>query len=153
MHLQQSSLLSMSDGSFSLAGHLARSPGGGNPSSRLHSIEAILGFTKEDPALMGPFQGQEVAGGAARTVEEAEKRSPGRDGFPKMQAQELPGTEGPELGGPTGQPFEGEKRRRRRRGELEGSGLGDTCLEGHPLGDPETHKGAAGCQDRGALVT
>ncbi|XP_042303781.1 retinal homeobox protein Rx [Sceloporus undulatus] len=41
--------------------HLLRSPagaaagaGGGAPASRLHSIEAILGFTKEDP-LLGPF--------------------------------------------------------------------------------------------------
>lgn len=39
----------MADGSFSLAGHLLRSPGGST--SRLHSIEAILGFTKEDGIL------------------------------------------------------------------------------------------------------
>ncbi|XP_078533397.1 retinal homeobox protein Rx [Lissotriton helveticus] len=49
MHLHSPSL-SMADGSFSLAGHLGRSPGG-NPASRLHSIEAILGFSKEGGLL------------------------------------------------------------------------------------------------------
>ncbi|XP_077203020.1 retinal homeobox protein Rx [Paroedura picta] len=101
MHLQQNSLLSMTDGSFSLAGHLVRSPGG-NP-SRLHSIEAILGFTKEDP-LLGAFQAQEAAG-ATRPVEEAEKRSP-QDCFPKMQAGEHQGPEGPGLEDPTAEHFQ-----------------------------------------------
>ncbi|NWT06530.1 RX2 protein, partial [Mionectes macconnelli] len=44
--------LAMAEGSFSLAAPAARSPGG-HP-SRLHSIEAILGFPKED-GLLGAF--------------------------------------------------------------------------------------------------
>nr|XP_056704574.1 retinal homeobox protein Rx [Euleptes europaea] len=95
MHLQQNPLLSMTDGSFSLGGHLVRSPGG-HP-SRLHSIEAILGFTKEDP-LLGGFAGQD----APRLVEEAEKR----DCFPKMQGEDPRGRDGPQLEDPTGEPFE-----------------------------------------------
>uniref|UniRef100_A0A8D0DSJ5 Retinal homeobox protein Rx n=1 Tax=Salvator merianae TaxID=96440 RepID=A0A8D0DSJ5_SALMN len=78
MHLQQGAFLNMTDGGFSLAGHLVRSPGGGSsggPPSRLHSIEAILGFTKEDP-LLGSFQAQDASGGDARPGKEAEKRSP-----------------------------------------------------------------------------
>ncbi|XP_049638015.1 retinal homeobox protein Rx [Suncus etruscus] len=39
----------MAEGSFSLAGHLLRGQGGS--SSRLHSIEAILGFAKNDGVL------------------------------------------------------------------------------------------------------
>ncbi|KAG8131208.1 hypothetical protein E2320_017757 [Naja naja] len=70
MHLPpQDALLSMGDaggggggGGFSLAGPLLRSPVSGGPPSRLHSIEAILGFTKEDPRL-GSFQGQEATAG------------------------------------------------------------------------------------------
>lgn len=50
----------MADGSFSLAGHLLRSPGGGT--SRLHSIEAILGFTKDD-GILGSFAAEPGAGG------------------------------------------------------------------------------------------
>uniref|UniRef100_A0A8D0HCK3 Retina and anterior neural fold homeobox n=1 Tax=Sphenodon punctatus TaxID=8508 RepID=A0A8D0HCK3_SPHPU len=95
MHLQQGSPLSMTDGGFSLAGHLARSPGG-NPASRLHSIEAILGFTKED-SLLGAFQPD----GTARGGKEADKRSP-RNCFPKMPAEQqqpcpspgIPGSDG-----------------------------------------------------------
>jgi homeobox protein len=51
----------MADGSFSLAGHLLRSPGGS--SSRLHSIEAILGFTK-DEGILGTFPAERSARGA-----------------------------------------------------------------------------------------
>ncbi|XP_074850432.1 retinal homeobox protein Rx [Carettochelys insculpta] len=42
----------MADGGFSLSAQLGRSPGG--PPSRLHSIEAILGFPKAD-GLLGAF--------------------------------------------------------------------------------------------------
>ncbi|XP_048360712.1 retinal homeobox protein Rx [Sphaerodactylus townsendi] len=98
MHLQQSSPLNMTDGSFALGGHLVRSPGG-NP-SRLHSIEAILGFTKEDP-LLGAFQAQD----APRAAGEAEKRSP-RDCFSKMPVEEPRGPGGPELEDPAGEHFE-----------------------------------------------
>ncbi|KAM5194724.1 retinal homeobox protein Rx [Mantella aurantiaca] len=66
MHLHSPSL--MADGSFSLSGHLVRSPLG-NP-SRLHSIEAILGFSKED-GVLSSFQ----AGGSPRNGKEAEKRA------------------------------------------------------------------------------
>lgn len=51
----------MADGSFSLAGHLLRSPGGST--SRLHSIEAILGFTKDD-GVLGSFPAEPGARGA-----------------------------------------------------------------------------------------
>uniref|UniRef100_G1SZB2 Retina and anterior neural fold homeobox n=1 Tax=Oryctolagus cuniculus TaxID=9986 RepID=G1SZB2_RABIT len=51
----------MADGSFSLAGHLLRSPGGS--SSRLHSIEAILGFTKDD-GLLSAFPAERGIRGA-----------------------------------------------------------------------------------------
>nr|AAB62323.1 retinal homeobox 2A [Xenopus laevis] len=66
MHLHSPPL--MADGSFSLSGHLLRSPGG-NP-SRLHSIEAILGFAKED-SVLGSFQ-SEVS---PRNAKEVDKRS------------------------------------------------------------------------------
>ncbi|KAF6303170.1 retina and anterior neural fold homeobox [Rhinolophus ferrumequinum] len=51
----------MADASFSLAGHLLRSPGGST--SRLHSIEAILGFNKDD-GILGSFQAEPGARGA-----------------------------------------------------------------------------------------
>ena len=51
----------MADGSFSIAGHLLRSPGGST--SRLHSIEAILGFTKDD-GILGSFPTEPGARGA-----------------------------------------------------------------------------------------
>ncbi|KAG8429360.1 hypothetical protein GDO86_020399 [Hymenochirus boettgeri] len=66
MHLHSPSL--MADGSFALAGHLLRSPGG-HP-SRLHSIEAILGFSKED-GILGSFQ-PDVS---PRNAKEADKRT------------------------------------------------------------------------------
>ncbi|KAJ6656131.1 hypothetical protein lerEdw1_004182, partial [Lerista edwardsae] len=104
MHLQQGFLLSMTDGSFSLAGHLVRSPGGNT--SRLHSIEAILGFTKEDP-LLGSFQAQETPGDGPRAVKEAEKRSP-RDCFPQMPSEQPQGGQAvPEQEGPAVEHFEG----------------------------------------------
>lgn len=91
MHLPpQDALLSMGDaggGGFSLAGPLLRSPVSGGPPSRLHSIEAILGFTKEDPRL-GGFQGQEGHGGAKPGKEAAEKTGAGGEGFSQMPAQE-----------------------------------------------------------------
>lgn len=95
MHLPpQDALLSMGDagggggGGFSLAGPLLRSPVSGGPPSRLHSIEAILGFTKEDPRL-GSFQSPEGNGqGAKPGKEAAEKTGAGGEGFSQMPAQE-----------------------------------------------------------------
>ncbi|XP_034298391.1 retinal homeobox protein Rx [Pantherophis guttatus] len=94
MHLPpQDALLSMGDaggggGGFSLAGPLLRSPVSGGPPSRLHSIEAILGFTKEDPRL-GSFQSPEGNGqGAKPGKEAAEKTGAGGEGFAQMPAQE-----------------------------------------------------------------
>lgn len=118
MHLQQGALLSMTDGGFSLAGHLVRSPGG-NP-SRLHSIEAILGFTKEDP-LLGSFQAPEAPGDGPRAVKEA-KRSP-RDCFPRMPPEQPQGGQAtPEPEGPAAEHFEGERRGRKGAcGPSEGS--------------------------------
>ncbi|XP_053304140.1 retinal homeobox protein Rx isoform X2 [Spea bombifrons] len=66
MHLHSPSL--MADGSFSLSGHLVRSPGGNT--SRLHSIEAILGFSKED-SVLSSFQTDD----SLRNGKEAEKRN------------------------------------------------------------------------------
>ncbi|XP_040840677.1 retinal homeobox protein Rx [Ochotona curzoniae] len=57
----------MADGSFSLAGHLLRSPGGS--ASRLHSIEAILGFTKDD-GILGAFPAER----STRGVKERDRR-------------------------------------------------------------------------------
>ncbi|XP_030047775.1 retinal homeobox protein Rx [Microcaecilia unicolor] len=76
MHLHSAALI-MSEGSFSFSGRLGRSPGG-NP-SRLHSIEAILGFSK-DESILNAFQ----ATCSPREAKEAEKRKQ----FPKA-----PGTE------------------------------------------------------------
>ncbi|XP_072216142.1 retinal homeobox protein Rx [Excalfactoria chinensis] len=75
--------LAMAEGAFSLSAPAARSPGG-NP-SRLHSIEAILGFTKDD-GLLGPFQPD---GGAGSAKEAAEKRGP-RHCLPKGPAEPPP---------------------------------------------------------------
>ncbi|XP_065603164.1 retinal homeobox protein Rx isoform X2 [Cyrtonyx montezumae] len=72
--------LAMAEGAFSLSAPAARSPGG-NP-SRLHSIEAILGFTKDD-GLLGPFQPD---GGVGSTKEAADKRGP-RHCLPKGPAE------------------------------------------------------------------
>ncbi|KAM8792709.1 retinal homeobox protein Rx2-like [Eudromia elegans] len=74
-------LLAMAEGTFSLSAPAARSPGGN--ASRLHSIEAILGFPKED-ALLGPFPPD--SGGGAR---EGDKRGP-RLCLPKMPAEPPP---------------------------------------------------------------
>ncbi|XP_063280624.1 retinal homeobox protein Rx isoform X3 [Prinia subflava] len=71
--------LAMAEGAFSLAAPAARSPGG-NP-SRLHSIEAILGFTKED-GLLGAFPPD----GSAK---EADQRGP-QHCLPKMPAEPPP---------------------------------------------------------------
>lgn len=74
--------LAMAEGAFSLSAPAARSPGG-NP-SRLHSIEAILGFPKED-GLLGPFPPD----GGAGSAKEADKRGP-RHGLPKMPGEPPP---------------------------------------------------------------
>ncbi|XP_011804981.1 PREDICTED: retinal homeobox protein Rx [Colobus angolensis palliatus] len=66
----------MADGSFSLAGHLLRSPGGST--SRLHSIEAILGFTKND-GILGTFPAERGARGA----KERDRRLGSRPACPK----------------------------------------------------------------------
>ncbi|XP_074667116.1 retinal homeobox protein Rx2-like isoform X1 [Strix aluco] len=71
--------LAMAEGAFSLSAQAARSPGG-NP-SRLHSIEAILGFTKED-GLLGPFPPD----GSAK---EGDRRGP-RHCLPKMPGEPPP---------------------------------------------------------------
>ncbi|NXO44048.1 RX2 protein, partial [Locustella ochotensis] len=71
--------LAMAEGAFSLAAPAARSPGG-NP-SRLHSIEAILGFTKED-GLLSAFPPD----GSAK---EADRRGP-RHCLPKMPGEPPP---------------------------------------------------------------
>ncbi|KAM9367545.1 retinal homeobox protein Rx [Phaethornis superciliosus] len=75
-------LLAMAEGAFSLSAPAARSPGG-NP-SRLHSIEAILGFTKED-ALLGPFP-PDGSGGSAKAAE----RRGARHCLPKGPAEPPP---------------------------------------------------------------
>ncbi|XP_007529080.1 retinal homeobox protein Rx [Erinaceus europaeus] len=68
----------MADAGFSLAGHLLRSPGGST--SRLHSIEAILGFAK-DEAMLGSFP-------AERGARSAKERRPGsRGGCPKAPGE------------------------------------------------------------------
>ncbi|CAI9164848.1 unnamed protein product [Rangifer tarandus platyrhynchus] len=69
----------MADGSFSLAGHLLRSPGGST--SRLHSIEAILGFTKDD-GVLGSFPEER----AARGTKERDRRQGARPAGPKAPA-------------------------------------------------------------------
>ncbi|XP_074991792.1 retinal homeobox protein Rx2 isoform X1 [Calonectris borealis] len=74
--------LAMAEGAFSLSAQAARSPGG-NP-SRLHSIEAILGFTKED-GLLGPFPPD----GSAGSAKEADRRGP-RHCLPKMPGEPPP---------------------------------------------------------------
>ncbi|KAM9632765.1 retinal homeobox protein Rx [Trichechus inunguis] len=66
----------MADGSFALAGHLLRSPGA-NP-ARLHSIEAILGFTKDDE-LLGSFSAER----GARNAKERERRPGARPSHPQ----------------------------------------------------------------------
>ncbi|XP_036177649.1 retinal homeobox protein Rx [Myotis myotis] len=69
----------MADGSFSLAGHLLRSPGGST--SRLHSIEAILGFTK-DHGILGSFEAEPGAG----VTKERDRRPGARATCPKAPA-------------------------------------------------------------------
>lgn len=70
----------MADGSFSLAGHLLRSPGGST--SRLHSIEAILGFTKDD-GLLDTFPAERGPRGAK---ERSDPRLGARSACPKAPA-------------------------------------------------------------------
>lgn len=69
----------MADGSFSLAGHLLRSPGGST--SRLHSIEAILGFTKDD-GILGSFPEEQ----GDRGSKERDRRPGSRTACPKAPA-------------------------------------------------------------------
>uniref|UniRef100_A0A8C3PJ54 Retina and anterior neural fold homeobox n=1 Tax=Calidris pygmaea TaxID=425635 RepID=A0A8C3PJ54_9CHAR len=118
--------LAMAEGAFSLSAPAARSPGG-NP-SRLHSIEAILGFTKED-GLLGPFP-PDGSGGSAK---EAERRGarlclpkvpgdpppaepPGRP--ERFQEPYCPGSASPELpagSGGEGKPSEEEQPKKKHR--------------------------------------
>ncbi|XP_042747727.1 retinal homeobox protein Rx [Lagopus leucura] len=117
--------LAMAEGAFSLSAPAARSPGG-NP-SRLHSIEAILGFTKDD-GLLGPFQPD---GGAGSAKEAADKRGP-RHCLPKGPAEPppaehqgrfqepyCPGSASPELpgggGGGDGKPSDEEQPKKKHR--------------------------------------
>lgn len=118
--------LAMAEGAFSLAAPEARSPGG-NP-SRLHSIEAILGFTKED-GLLGAFPPE----GSAKEVD---RRGP-RHCLLKMPGEQPPPAE------PQGRAerFQGE-----RCGRTPGSGGADgwaplphalgQAPRGDPAGDP-----------------
>uniref|UniRef100_M3YYG8 Retina and anterior neural fold homeobox n=1 Tax=Mustela putorius furo TaxID=9669 RepID=M3YYG8_MUSPF len=85
----------MADGSFSLAGHLLRSPGGST--SRLHSIEAILGFTKDD-AILGSFSAEPGARGAKERdrrpgARAACPKAPGGSGEPSPQLAPAPAPE------------------------------------------------------------
>ncbi|VCW91016.1 unnamed protein product [Gulo gulo] len=85
----------MADGSFSLAGHLLRSPGGST--SRLHSIEAILGFTKDD-AILGSFSAETGARGAKERdrrpgARVACPKAPGGSGEPSPQPAPAPAPE------------------------------------------------------------
>ncbi|XP_032167159.1 retinal homeobox protein Rx [Mustela erminea] len=85
----------MADGSFSLAGHLLRSPGGST--SRLHSIEAILGFTKDD-AILGSFSAEPGARGAKERdrrpgARAACPKAPGGSGEPSPQPVPAPAPE------------------------------------------------------------
>lgn len=85
----------MADGSFSLAGHLLRSPGGST--SRLHSIEAILGFTKDD-AILGSFSAEPGARGAKERdrrpgARAACPKAPGGGGEPSPQPAPAPAPE------------------------------------------------------------
>ncbi|XP_044513728.1 retinal homeobox protein Rx [Gracilinanus agilis] len=79
MHLPGSTL-TMADGSFSLSGHLVRSPTA-NP-SRLHSIEAILGFTKDD-GILSSFP----ADRGARASKEQDKRAGTRLSLPRAPGE------------------------------------------------------------------
>ncbi|XP_078407877.1 retinal homeobox protein Rx3 isoform X2 [Cetorhinus maximus] len=72
-----SSANNVMDESLSPFGSLARNTG--NASSRVHSIDAILGFTKEDSVLHSTF----TSNRNSRNVEEAGK-SNGRDCFNRM---------------------------------------------------------------------
>uniref|UniRef100_A0A2I3GPF5 Uncharacterized protein n=1 Tax=Nomascus leucogenys TaxID=61853 RepID=A0A2I3GPF5_NOMLE len=65
----------MADGSFSLADHVISSPGG---STRWHSIEAILGFSKED-GIFGTIQQERGTRGA----KERDRRLGARPACPK----------------------------------------------------------------------
>ncbi|XP_048395802.1 retinal homeobox protein Rx3 [Stegostoma tigrinum] len=76
MRLQSPASRAM-DGSLYPFGSLARSSG--SAPSRVHSIDAILGFTKEDSVLHSPFTSHRNS----RNVEEAGK-SNGRDCFNRM---------------------------------------------------------------------
>nr|XP_025853334.1 retinal homeobox protein Rx [Vulpes vulpes] len=85
----------MADGSFSLAGHLLRSPGGS--ASRLHSIEAILGFTKDD-GILGSFSPEPGARGAKERerrpgARAACPKAPGGSGEPSPQPAPAPAPE------------------------------------------------------------
>uniref|UniRef100_A0A8C5LEI9 Retinal homeobox protein Rx n=1 Tax=Jaculus jaculus TaxID=51337 RepID=A0A8C5LEI9_JACJA len=82
MHLPGGSP-AMADGSFSLAGHLLRSPGGNT--SRLHSIEAILGFSKDD-GLLGTFPAAAAAERGSRGSKERDRRLGARPACPKATA-------------------------------------------------------------------
>uniref|UniRef100_F7DHA0 Retina and anterior neural fold homeobox n=1 Tax=Ornithorhynchus anatinus TaxID=9258 RepID=F7DHA0_ORNAN len=76
MHLPGSAL-TMAEGTFPLPGPLVRSPGG-NP-ARLHSIEAILGFPKED-GLLSSFPAEE----GSRDAQEPGQGAGARLAFPKV---------------------------------------------------------------------
>uniref|UniRef100_A0A8C5TGT1 Retina and anterior neural fold homeobox n=1 Tax=Malurus cyaneus samueli TaxID=2593467 RepID=A0A8C5TGT1_9PASS len=97
----------MAEGAFSLAAPAARSPGG-NP-SRLHSIEAILGFTKED-GLLGAFPPDGSAKEADRRAPHCLPKMPGEPppDEPQDRAEQpyCPGSASPEL--PAGSSGEGK---------------------------------------------
>lgn len=78
----------MAEGSFSLAGHLLRGPGGS--ASRLHSIEAILGFTKDD-GLLGAFPDERGGRGA----KELDRRPGARATCPRALREGAEASPGP----------------------------------------------------------
>ncbi|XP_074058682.1 retinal homeobox protein Rx [Macrotis lagotis] len=92
MHLPGSAL-TMADGSFSLSGHLGRSPTA-NP-SRLHSIEAILGFTKDD-GLLDSFPADRVS----RAPKDQDKRAGVRLSLPRAPGEAAAPPPPPQLPSP-----------------------------------------------------
>uniref|UniRef100_A0A8B9T2M3 Retina and anterior neural fold homeobox n=1 Tax=Anas platyrhynchos TaxID=8839 RepID=A0A8B9T2M3_ANAPL len=106
--------LAMAEGAFSLAAPAARSPGG-NP-SRLHSIEAILGFPKED-GLLGPFPPDGGAGSAKEADKRGPRHGPPQDARGAAAEPYCPGSASPELpaGGGEGKPSDEEQPKKKHR--------------------------------------
>lgn len=114
----------MADGSFPLAGHLLRGPGGST--SRLHSIEAILGFTKDD-GILGSFAAEPAAG----APKERDRRPGARAAGPRAPAGGAPpcAPPAPEFEGECAPGGPGEPRLRNAAGQRACLNL---FLSGHP---------------------